>query len=337
MNPVTPTRPLKLGILGATGLVGREMLRLVGQRSWCLGELRLIASERHAGQVWEEGSLRGDYLEASPEAFAGLDLLLSTARGDVSRRWLPEAVAAGVVCIDNTSAYRLDPDVPLVVPEVNGAELGGMQLGQGAIIANPNCSTIQLVVVLAPLLRGPGLRQVVVSTYQSISGAGAKALEDFEAGTRRALMGEVVDLPETVLNVVPQIGELDGQGHTEEERKMMNESARILGAEFPLDVTSVRVPVLRGHGESVWLETEQVVSLGQIEELLEAAPGVVLHRGDQHPTPWGISGDLGVHVGRVRAVAGSDRRFQLWIVGDNLLKGAAWNALQIAEARSWGT
>jgi aspartate-semialdehyde dehydrogenase len=337
MNPATQLRPLKLGILGATGLVGREMLRLVRQRGWPLEELRLIASERQAGRAWEEGSQRGDYLEASPEAFAGLDLLLSTARGDVSRRWLPEAVAAGVVCIDNTSAYRLDPDVPLVVPEVNGAELAGMQLGQGAIIANPNCTTIQLVVVLAPLLRDLGLRQVVVSTYQSISGAGAKALEEFEAGTRRALMGEAVDLPETVLNVVPQIGELDGLGHTEEERKMMNESARILGVEFPLDVTSVRVPVLRGHGESVWLETEQAVSLGQFEELLEAAPGVVLQRGDQYPTPRGVSGDLAVHVGRVRAVAGSDRRFQLWIVGDNLLKGAAWNALQIAETGSWGT
>ena len=332
MNLSSRAKPIKLGILGASGLVGQQMLRLVMQRRWPLGELRLIASAKHAGQPWEVEGQRGVYLEASGQAFRGLDLLLSSAGGQVSLKWLPEVASAGVLAIDNTSAYREDPGCPLVVPEVNAHELDSMELGQGGIIANPNCSTIQLVVVLAPLLREFGLAQVVVSTYQSLSGAGTDALDAFEDGTRRAMAGETRDLPASVLDVLPQIGALDEAGHSEEERKMMTESSRILGTEISLDVTCVRVPVRRGHGESVWIETREEASLAQVLDLLRSAPGICLAEGEDHPTQAGTAGDLDVHVGRVRGVSGSRKRFQLWIVTDNLLKGAAWNAVQIAES-----
>jgi aspartate-semialdehyde dehydrogenase len=262
--------------------------------------------------------------------------VLSSAGGAVSRALLPRAAAAGAVCIDNTSAFRMEPHVPLVVPEVNGHRLHGIQLGDGgAIIANPNCSTIQLVAALKPIHDAARVRRVVVSTYQSISGAGRGALERFRGATTAILDG-AHEPPEPLegtaaFDAIPDIGGLDEEGHSVEERKMAAETPRILEAPIELDVCCVRIPVFTGHAESVLVETAEPLSVAAARALLACSPGIALEQGGAYPTPRAVDGDPAVHVGRIRSSQTTTNGLLMWIVADNLLKGAALNAVQIAE------
>lgn len=336
-----PARPLKVAVLGATGLVGTRMLRLVEERALPVSEMIPLASARSTSR---RVSFAGEEIGVRPvsrESLRGVDLLLASAGGDVSREWLPLAAREGTVCIDNTSAFRMDRGVPLVVPEVNSDELSSIEFGKGgAIIANPNCSTIQLAVVLEPLRHAFGLERVQVSTYQSISGAGRGAVERFESATA-ARLRDCGDGPSAAsagsdpgvpaFDVFPRIGELDDNGHTSEELKMMREVPKILGEEVPLDVTCVRVPVFTGHAESVVVQTREPVDVRAAMAVLSEAPGVRVHAVDP-PTPAATAGTHEVHVGRMRASSAFTRGLQLWVVADNLLKGAAWNAVQIAES-----
>ena len=327
-------RPLRVAVLGATGLVGREMTRLLDERGFPVSELRPLASARRGSRTVPFAGGTVPVLPVSRDSLEGVDLVLASAGGDVSREWLPMAAAAGALCVDNTSAFRLDPGVPLVVPEVNAGELALVEPGEGAIVANPNCSTIQLVVALEPLRRAFGLERVQVSTYQSISGAGRHALERFRAASRAILDGEgetVFDGSVPAFDVLACIGEVDQDGHTSEERKMMLETAKILGEDVPMDATCVRVPVFTGHAESVVVQTRESATVAEALEVLRAAPGLTVHTSVEPPTPAAIAGSHGVHVGRLRPSKAFESGLQFWVVADNLLKGAAWNAVQIAE------
>ena len=335
---------LRVAVLGATGLVGREMLRQLEARRFPVAELRALGSESPRARHVPFGGAAVPVETVTAERLADVDVVLASAGGAVSRRWLPGAAASGAVCIDNTSAFRMDPDVPLVVPEVNADALTGITLGggapssaerRGAIIANPNCSTIQLVVALAPLARAFGLERVLVSTYQSVSGAGGAALAQLDAASRARL-----DDPETpppdgegavpAFDVLPLIGTLEDDGVTDEERKMMRETPKILGVDVALDVTCVRVPVHVGHAETVVVETSRPASAEDIRAAFGAAPGLALH--DDVPTPRRLAGSRDVHVGRLRPAHTFEHGWAFWVVADNLVKGAAWNAVQIAEA-----
>lgn len=324
----------RVAVLGATGLVGREMLRLLEASSIAPTEVRALASSRSAGTRLPYGEDELEAIAVSPEALEGVDLLLASAGGAVSRQWLPLARELGVVCIDNTSAFRLDPGVPLVVPEVNPQALEDISLGRGAIIANPNCSTIQMVVALAPLHEAFGLVRVVVDTYQSMSGAGAEAVRLFGEDLARATAPEVAvnSAPEGLgLDVLPRIGEIDAQGESSEEAKMVHETRKILDANLAVDATCVRVPVIQGHAEALTIETARPCPVEEALETLRVAPGIEVHVGDSIPTPRALERTPVVHVGRVRTSRTFNSGLKLWVVADNLIKGAAGNALQIAE------
>lgn len=327
---------LRIAVVGATGLVGRKMVGLLEQRRLPIRELRLMGSDRAQSRSIP---FRGQEIAvepARPARLADVDLVLSSAGGAVSRDLLPAAAEAGAVCIDNTSAFRLDPEVPLVVPEVNGHRLDEVRLGDGgAIIANPNCSTIQLVAALKPLHDVAGVRKVVVSTYQSVSGAGREELDRF-GGASQALLNGTDDLHESLrgtaaFDTLPVIGDLEDDGCSTEERKMMLETPKILEADVAVDVTCVRVPVVTGHAESVVVELERPLSLTEARAALSSASGIVLSDGSDHPTPRTVAGEHPVHVGRVRRARCVANGLQMWVVADNILKGAALNAVQIAE------
>ena len=325
---------LVVAVVGATGAVGREMWRLVA--SGALPVLRAIpyTSARSAGT---ELSFRGTNVPAiplSPETFEPVDLALFSAGAGVAREWAPRFVAAGGVVVDNSSAFRKDPSVPLVVPELNGQTLEpGVRL-----VANPNCSTIQMVMALAPLHRAWGLRAVKVATYQSASGAGARALAELLEGTRQHLEGGVEEprvFPHPLaFNVIPQVGEFDAAGESIEERKMRDETRRILGLpDLPVSATCVRVPVLRAHSEAVWASFDDLPDPRRAAQLLREA-GVVVEddpSASRYPLPRAAAGRPEVFVGRLRADPSDPRGLAFWVVSDNLLKGAATNAVQVAE------
>jgi len=326
-------RALRVAVVGATGAVGGEMLRVLEQRDFPVSELRPLASARSAGQTVRFRDQDVAVQECRDDAFAGIDLALFSAGAERSRAFAPAAVRAGALVVDNSSAYRMDPDVPLVVPEVN-PEAAFTHRG---IIANPNCSTIQMVVALQPLRAAFGLRRIVVATYQSVSGTGARALRELDATTRAHLAGA----PETVqvyphpiaFNCLPHIDVFEADGFTREEHKMRDETRKIMGdPHLTVIATCVRVPVFRSHSEAVVIETEQPVDLERARALLAAAPGVTLcEPAASYPSPRAAAGEDAVYVGRVRAVAEDPRALALWIVSDNLRKGAALNAVQIAE------
>jgi aspartate-semialdehyde dehydrogenase len=296
-------------------------------------ELRAFASARSAGREVACGDVRVAVRELDAAAFAGVDLALFSAGAERSRTFAPAAVRAGAVVVDNSSAFRLDPGVPLVVPEVNAAAA----LGHRGLVANPNCSTIQMVVALRPIRDLFGLRRVVVATYQSVSGTGARAMRELERTTREHLAGA----PEThavyphpiAFNCLPHIDVFDADGHTREERKMRDETRKILDdPNLPVFATCVRVPVFRGHSEAVVVETERPVDAALLGHTLHAAPGLVLHESAaSYPLPRQVAGRDEVFVGRLRLHAEDPRALSLWIVADNLRKGAATNAVQIAE------
>jgi aspartate-semialdehyde dehydrogenase len=322
-------------VLGATGAVGQELLALLEERRFPVAELLPLASPRSAGQElsWQGESLTVQPVQAG--CFTGVDLVLASAGGSVSRAWAPEAVAAGAVLIDNSSAFRLDPDVPLVVPEVN-PETAFRHRG---VIANPNCTTILLTVALAPLAARRPIRRVVISTYQSASGAGARAMEEL-----RQLSRTVLDGGEPVSSVLPHSlafnlflhnSPLEPSGYCEEELKMLNETRKIM--ELPdlrLSATCVRVPVLRAHSEAVNIEFSEPFPVEEARALLAVAPGVELIEdfgANRFPMPTDVTGRDPVAVGRIRQDLSEPNALELWLCGDQIRKGAALNAIQIAE------
>ncbi len=330
-----PSRPLTVAVLGATGAVGQELLALLAERRFPVGELRLLASPRSAGRrlVWQGRELSIEAVDAA--AFEGVDVVLASAGGSISRRWAPVAAAAGAVVIDNSSAFRLDPEVPLVVPEVNPQAA----LGHRGIIANPNCTTILLTLALAPLQARRPIRRVVVSTYQSASGAGARAMEELRTLSRTVLDGgEPVSevLPHSLaFNLFLHNSPLQPSGYCEEELKMLHETRKIMALpELRLSATCVRVPVLRAHSEAVNIEFEQPFPVEEARALLAEAPGVELledFAANRFPMPTDVTGRDPVAVGRIRQDLSDPNALELWLCGDQIRKGAALNAVQIAE------
>ncbi len=322
-------------MLGATGAVGQELLALLEERRFPVAELLPLASPRSAGQAlcWQ-----GEALTVQPVqegCFAGVDLVLASAGGSVSRAWAPQAVAAGAVVIDNSSAFRMDPAVPLVVPEVNPAAA----LAHRGIIANPNCTTILLTLALAPLAARRPMRRVVVSTYQSASGAGARAMEELRQLSRTVLDGgEPVSavLPHSLaFNLFLHNSPLEASGYCEEELKMLHETRKIMGLpDLRLSATCVRVPVLRAHSEAVNIEFGEPFPVEEARALLQAAPGVELIEdfgANRFPMPTDVTGRDPVAIGRLRQDLSEPNALELWLCGDQIRKGAALNAVQIAE------
>ena len=330
-----PNRPLRVAVLGASGAVGQELLQLLEQRRFPVAELLPLASPRSAGQSlgWQGRSLTIQPVEAS--AFEGVDLVLASAGGSVSRQWAPLAAAAGALVIDNSSAFRMDPEVPLVVPEVNPEAA----FSHRGIIANPNCTTILLSLALAPLHARRPIRRVVVSTYQSASGAGARAMEELRSLSRTVLDGgEPVSevLPHSLaFNLFLHNSPLQPNGYCEEELKMLHETRKIMGTpELRLSATCVRVPVLRAHSEAVNIEFHEPFPVEEARSLLAAAPGVELlddFDANRFPMPTDVTGRDPVAVGRIRQDLSEPNALELWLCGDQIRKGAALNAIQIAE------
>ncbi|WNQ13784.1 aspartate-semialdehyde dehydrogenase [Paenibacillus aurantius] len=331
-----------IAVVGSSGAVGRQILRLLEERNFPVGDLKLLASKRSAGTKVPFKGREITVEEAGPGSFEGVDIAFFSAGGDVSRELVPHAVESGAVCIDNTNAFRMDPEVPLIVPEVNLDRLNEHK----GIIANPNCSTIQMVAALKPLYDRFGISRIIVSTYQAVSGAGSRAVDELVRQSRRFLDGEedkpellpVASLPvkhRIAFNAIPQIDKFHDNGFTNEEMKMIQETKKILGEEG-LDVTAtcVRIPVLYGHSESVYVELKEEYDLEEVKSLLASAPGIVLQDNpaeQQYPLASNAAGRLETYVGRVRRDLSNPKALNLWIVSDNLLKGAAWNAVQIGE------
>jgi aspartate-semialdehyde dehydrogenase len=327
----------RVGVLGATGAVGSTMLNVLAERRFPATEVVAFASERSAGR---SVSFDGRELECRPlssEAIQGLDLVLSSAGGEVSAEWAPKLVEAGAVVVDNTSYWRMHDDVPLVVAGVNDEAADA----HNGIVANPNCTTMQMAVALKPIWDEVGIERIVVSTYQSVSGTGRRAIEELRKQSRAVLEGEQVDpevFPHQVaFNVIPQVEAFtEGDDYTTEERKVMNETRKILGAgeELGISSTCVRVPVVTGHSESVNVQTRDELSPEGCRELLAGVPGIVVvdapHEGI-YPLAIDAAGRDEVLVGRIRRDPSHERCLNMWVVGDNLRKGAATNAVQVAE------
>lgn len=326
----------KVAVVGATGAVGGTMLRVLEERGFPVTELRPLASARSQGKQLDYLG-KPIYVETlTDDAFEGIDIALFSAGGDRSRTFAPAAVEAGAVVIDNSSAFRMHPDVPLVVPEVNE---GDIQNHQG-IIANPNCVAAPLVVALKPIADAAGLDRVVVSSYQSVSGTGTSAVEELLNQAKGYLGGNEPEpsvYPHPIaFNVLPHIDVFDASGYTGEERKVTAETRKMLGLpDLPVSATCVRVPVLQAHAAAVHIETTEKIGAQQVRELLMGAPGLVLQDDPTHnryPLPREATGHDEVFVGRIREDASHPRGIVLWLVSDNLRKGAATNAVQIAES-----
>jgi aspartate-semialdehyde dehydrogenase len=324
---------VNLAVVGATGVVGEVMRQVLAERKFAYKSIKFLASERSAGKTIEFQGKPFAIEPISPKAFAGVDIVLSSTPASVSRESSPMAAQAGAIVIDNSSAWRMDPDVPLVVPEVNSRALERIPKG---IIANPNCSTIQLVVALKPLHDAAQIKRVVVATYQASSGKGAKAL--FELDSQMAALGRgEIPAPATTHagqlagNVLPHDWKAGAEGFSEEEWKMVNETRKIMGDDsIQVAPTTVRVPVRVGHSEAVNIEFHSAIGVDQACKLLAKAPGVILVEQGA-PLPLDAAGRDEVFVGRVRRDPTVPHGLWIWVVADNLRKGAASNAIQIAE------
>jgi len=330
-----PDRPLRVAILGATGAVGQELLALLEERSFPVGELIPLASPRSAGQPLSWRGREHTIAAVSVEVFNDVDLVLASAGGSTSRTWAPVAAAAGAVVIDNSSAFRMDPSVPLVVPEVNPQAA----FEHRGIIANPNCTTILMTLALAPLAARRPIRRVVVSTYQSASGAGARAMEELRQLSRTVLDGgvpvsEVLPYP-LAFNLFLHNSPLQDNSYCEEELKMLHETRKIMGLpDLRVSATCVRVPVLRAHSEAINVEFEAPFPVEEARALLAAAPGVELIEdfdNNRFPMPTDVTGRDPVAVGRIRQDLSHPQALEFWLCGDQIRKGAALNAIQIAE------
>ncbi|MEC0582311.1 aspartate-semialdehyde dehydrogenase [Bacillus spizizenii] len=337
-------RGLHVAVVGATGAVGQQMLKTLEDRNFEMDTLTLLSSKRSAGT---KVTFKGEELtvqEASPESFEGVNIALFSAGGSVSQALAPEAVKRGAIVIDNTSAFRMDENTPLVVPEVNEADLHE----HNGIIANPNCSTIQMVAALEPIRKAYGLNKVIVSTYQAVSGAGNEAVKELYSQTHAILNQEEIEpaiMPvkgdkkhyQIAFNAIPQIDKFQDNGYTFEEMKMINETKKIMHMpDLQVAATCVRLPIQTGHSESVYIEVDRDdATVEDIKNLLKEAPGVTLQDDPSqqlYPMPADAVGKNDVFVGRIRKDLDRANGFHLWVVSDNLLKGAAWNSVQIAES-----
>ncbi|CDM97841.1 MULTISPECIES: aspartate-semialdehyde dehydrogenase [Oscillatoriales] len=329
------SKSYRVAILGATGAVGTELLELLLSRDFPLSELKLLASPRSAGNSLRFGGEQLTVEAVGDRSFDGVDLVLASAGGSTSKQWAHKAVAAGAVVVDNSSAFRMDPQVPLVVPEVNPEAVVNHQ----GIIANPNCTTILMNVAVWPLYQVQPLRRIVVSTYQSASGAGARAMEEVKTQARAILQGEtpqaeIFPYP-LAFNLFPHNSPINDLGYCEEEMKMINETRKIFGDDkLRVSATCVRVPVLRAHSEAINLEFEQPFDVAKARDVLSQAPGVKLvedWQANYFPMPIDATGCDPVLVGRIRQDLSHPCGLELWLCGDQVRKGAALNAVQIAE------
>ncbi len=329
-------RTYSVAVVGATGVVGTEMLRVLSQRGFPVGELKALATARSAGRRLGFDGRTVTVEELTEDSFAGVELALFSAGAEASRRFAPAAAAAGALVVDNSSAWRMDPEVPLVVPEVNAGELRRAS----GIVANPNCCAIPLTVALAPIRDAVGLERVVVATYQSASGAGKRLMDELESQVRQYAASEAVTAsayPHQLFhNVVPGGWRMQEEDYNQEEWKLVEETRKILAEpELRIVATCVRVPVPISHAEAVFVETRDKLTAAQARELLSRAPGIRVvddPAGQVYPTPHGVAGTDEVFVGRIRNDLSHERGLALWVVADNLRKGAALNAVQCAEA-----
>ena len=324
-----------VAIAGATGAVGVEMIRTLEQRHFPVRKLRLLASERSVGKKMKYNGSDVTVEELTEGSFKGVELALFSAGAERSRIFAPAAVTAGTVVVDNSSAFRMDEAVPLVIPEVNPQEVARHH----GIVANPNCSTIIALVPLWPLHKAARIVRLVAATYQAVSGTGAKAIEELEQQVRAYVKGEPIKRSvyphQIAFNVLPQVGPADASGYTQEEKKLLHETRKIFGdGRIRVSATCVRVPVFRSHSEALFIETEKKLTAAEAKAILAKAPGVIVKddvNANQYPMPLEASGRGEVIVGRIREDSSCDRGLALWVAGDQLLKGAALNAVQIAE------
>ena len=331
------SRQYKVAVVGATGAVGETILSILAERGFPVGELVALASERSAGSLIAWGDDEITVRDLAGFDPTGIDIALFSAGGAISEEYAPKFAAAGAVVIDNSSAFRMDADVPLVVAEVNPEAVKQRPRG---IIANPNCSTMQMLVALAPIHRAVGIERINVATYQSVSGAGRSAMEDLGRQTASLLGFQGVEpgrFPvQIAFNLIPHIDDFMDNGFTREEMKLVWETRKILGDEsIQVNPTAVRVPVFYGHAEAVHVETREKITAERARELLEAAAGVEVideRAAAGYPTPvTHASGSDAVYVGRIREDISHPRGLDLWVVADNIRKGAALNAVQVAE------
>lgn len=337
-------RKVNVAIVGATGAVGTKIIEKLLERNFPSNSIKLLASKRSAGKEIVAGGQKFIVEETKPEAFDGIDIAFFSAGGSISEMFAEEAVKRGAVVIDNTSAFRMTEGIPLVVPEVNKDALHSHK----GIIANPNCSTIQMVAALEPIRKTYGLKRIIVSTYQAVSGAGAEAIDELETQSSQLTSRSEIEaklLPSAggkkhypiAFNVIPQIDAFDESGYTLEELKMMNETKKIFAMpELKVAATCVRLPVVTGHSESVYIELDdENVSVKDLQDVLQGTPGIVLEddiHTQTYPMPLFAEGKDDVFVGRIRQDRETKNGFHLWIVSDNLVKGAALNSVQIAES-----
>ncbi len=330
---------VNVAVVGATGAVGEEFIRILESRNFPVQELRLLASKRSSGKKMRFRGADHTVQELTKHSFRGIKIALFSAGASISREYVPYAIESGAVCVDNSSAFRMDDDVPLVVPEVNPQEIARHH----GVIANPNCSTIQMVVALKPIHDVARIKRVVVSTYQAVSGAGLKAIDELQKETASILSGKEgfkrnLFPHQIAFNVLPQIPQSNAflsNGYTSEEMKMVDETKKIMGdASIRVTATTVRVPVVRCHSESVNVETEKKITAAEVKKLLSKAPGVTVLddvANQLYPLATHATGKDDVFVGRIREDESLANGINLWIVSDNLRKGAALNAIQIAE------
>jgi aspartate-semialdehyde dehydrogenase len=330
-------RTYSVAVVGATGAVGNEMIKVLEQRNFPVGKLTLLASARSVGKKLAYRGAEIAVQELKEDSFAGIEIGLFSAGGSISTKFAPIAASAGCVVVDNTNAFRMDPDIPLVVPEVNAEAIALYK--KRRIIANPNCSTIQMVVALKPIYDAVGIKRVIVSTYQSVSGTGKKAIEELELQSKAILSGQkpvIKVYPHQIaFNCLPHIDVFLENGYCREEMKMVNETKKIMNdPEIGVTATTVRVPVFKSHSESVNVETRKKITAAQVRELLSKAPGVkVVDNPKERSYPLAIdaAGRDETFVGRIREDESIPNGINLWVVSYNIRKGAALNAVQIAE------
>ena len=324
-----------IAIVGATGMVGQEFIKLLGQRGFPADSIRLYASDRSHGRKVKVRGEEMEVRETTPDSFKGIDIALFSAGADISKQFSPIAAKAGAVVVDNSAAFRMDPEVPLVIPEVNPEDIGKHK----GIIANPNCSTIQMVVALYPLHRANPIKRITVATYQSVSGTGLAAVDELTGQARLVLEGKPA-VPkiypyQIAFNVLPEIDVFLENGYTKEEWKMVEETHKIMHApDIAVSATCVRVPVAIGHSEAIQVEFTRPMTPAEARRILSKAPGVTVMddpSGRVYPYPVMAAGRDDVFVGRIRKDASHPNGLVLWVVSDNIRKGAALNAVQIAE------